>query len=287
MHYHPSKELLLAINMALHTGSPLLLTGEPGTGKTRAADFIGAYFKIPVYSFVVKSTATAQDLMYEFDAVGYLHWAQAAGHEQAHSVGAIVSEAQAVRHGFLHKRALWRAYEEEGDAVVLIDEIDKAPRDFPNDLLHELDQHSFPHPFVHAESVEPRSGRPPIVIVTSNEERRLPDAFLRRCIFHRIELTKELIESAVESMARAAGDGTRASFPNLDAETRTAARRRFWDIREIEGLEKPPSTAELLTWLSILSAQRVDADTLKQTHLSELPAIGALIKDADDLKRLG
>jgi MoxR-like ATPase len=124
------------------------------------------------------------------------------------------------------------------------------------------------------------------MIITSNEERRLPDAFLRRCIFHRIELTSELVEAAVESMARAAGENGRASFPNLDAATRAAARKRFWELREIEGLEKPPSTAELLTWLSILSAQRVDAKTLELTRWNDLPAIGALIKFAEDQKWL-
>jgi MoxR-like ATPase len=144
LRYQPSEALLLAINMALHTGSPLLLTGEPGTGKTQAADFVRAYFDIPIYKFLVKSTSTAQDLMYEFD------------------------------------------------------------------------QHSFPHPFDPTTMICPKSGRPPIVIVTSNEERRLPDAFLRRCIFHRIELTEALIEAAVESMARAAegdGDGGELSLP--------------------------------------------------------------------------
>src|SRR5215813_1321331 len=138
LRYQPSNDLLLAINMALHTGSPLLLTGEPGTGKTQAADFVGAYFGIPVYKFLVKSTSTAQDLLYEFDAVGYLHWAQSGGRQPAsqsaraqaaaqQSSDAIAIETQAVRHGFLHKRALWEAYETDGDAVVLIDEIDKAP----------------------------------------------------------------------------------------------------------------------------------------------------------------
>jgi MoxR-like ATPase len=303
LHYQPSDALLLAINMALHTGSPLLLTGEPGTGKTQAADFVGAYFGIPVYKFLVKSTSIAQDLLYEFDAVGYLHWAQATS--QRPPVGntsqpddlqpspeAIAAETEAVRHGFLHKRALWQAYEESGDAVVLIDEIDKAPRDFPNDLLHELDQHSFPHPFNHTQLIRPCSSRPPIVIATSNEERRLPDAFLRRCIFHRIELTPELVAAAVESMARAVpGDsdsmGVGGGFPNLGPEARAMARQRFWDIRQLQEIEKKPSTAELLTWLCILSARRVDASTLERSRLRDLPGIEALIKDYGDLQRLG
>ncbi|MCB1823890.1 MAG: MoxR family ATPase [Candidatus Competibacteraceae bacterium] len=279
LRYRPSNELRLALNMALHTGSPLLLTGEPGTGKTQAADFVGGYFGIPVFKFLVKSTSTAQDLMYEFDAVGYLHWAHSASPAPSQE---IAEETEAVRRGFLHPRALWQAYDTDGDAVVLIDEIDKASRDFPNDLLHELDQHSFPHPFDHTQWITPRSGRRPIVIVTSNEERRLPDAFLRRCIFHRIELTPALIEAAVESMAGADGGG----FPNLDAPIRAAARRRFWELREVQGLDKKPSTAELLTWLSILGAQRVDVRTLEGCRLAELPALGALIKDAGDLARL-
>ena len=303
LRYQPSKDLLLAINMALHTGSPLLLTGEPGTGKTQTADFVGGYFDIPVYKFLVKSTSTAQDLLYEFDAVGYLHWAQSAGRQPPgqHAVelaalppssDAIATETQAVRHGFLHKRALWEAYETDGDAVVLIDEIDKAPRDFPNDLLHELDQHSFPHPFNPRLMIRPRSERPPIIIATSNEERRLPDAFLRRCIFHRIELTPALVEAAVESMARAAAgdlDGTSAGagFPNLDRAAREAARKRFWEIRGRSEIEKKPSTAELLTWLCILSAQRIDALTLEGLGLRDLPGIEALIKDYEDLRRLG
>lgn len=286
LRYRPSDKLLLALNMALHTGSPLLLTGEPGTGKTQAADFVGGYFGIPVFKFLVKSTSVAQDLMYEFDAVGYLHWAQLAGcrttpadpppHQK------IAEETEAVRRGFLHQRALWKAYDTDGDAVVLIDEIDKASRDFPNDLLHELDQHSFPHPFDQTRWITPRSGRRPIVVVTSNEERRLPDAFLRRCIFHRIELTPALVEAAVESMAGADGAG----FPNLDASTRAAARKRFWDLREVQGLDKKPSTAELLTWLSILSAKRVNAQDLVDCRLADLPALGTLIKDAGDLARL-
>jgi MoxR-like ATPase len=140
--------------------------------------------------------------------------------------------------------------------------------------------------------IRPRSERPPIIIATSNEERRLPDAFLRRCIFHRIELTPALVEAAVESMARGAAgdlDGTSAGagFPNLDRAARDAARKRFWEIRALPGIDKKPSTAELLTWLCILSAQRVDAPTLERRGLRDLPGIEALIKDYEDLRRLG
>jgi MoxR-like ATPase len=291
--YRPSDDLLLAINMALHTGSPLLLTGEPGTGKTHAATFVGVYFGIEVYPFVVKSTSTAQDLLYEFDAVGYLHWAQAAGatssEGRAQSPDAIQAETQAVRQGFLHPRALWQAYDDPHDSVVLIDEIDKAPRDFPNDLLHELDQHSFPHPFEHREPIRPRCGRPPFIIITSNEERRLPDAFLRRCIFHRIELTRELVAAAVDSMAQdgaGSGEARGGNFPNLSPAVRQAAQKRFWEIRDVQGIDKKPSTAELLTWLCILSARGVTVEELENSHRRNLPGIGALIKDHGDCQRL-
>jgi len=161
--------------------------------------------------------------------------------------------------------------------VLLIDEIDKAPRDFPNDLLHELDQHRFPHPFIKNQWIEPRCGRPPIVVVTSNDERRLPDAFLRRCIFHHIALTPELVKDAVEAHA--------LDFPDLDRATRDAARERFWELRD-SGIDKKPSTAELLVWLCILSARGIDADPLRQAPLAELPGIGALVKDKGDRELL-
>ena len=285
LHYQPPKGLLLAINAALHTESPLLLTGEPGTGKTRAAHFIAAYFGINLHEFVVKSTTTAQDLLYEFDAVGYLRWAQAARSSEVQENSP--TDTQPIRRQFLYKRALWLAYEEPDMSVVLLDEIDKAPRDFPNDLLHELDRQSFPDPLDANKTIAPRSGRAPIILITSNEERRLPDAFLRRCIFHRIELKPEQVEAVVESAANTAnGDGLRP-FPNLDMNIRQIAQRRFWELRNKDELEKKPSTAELLTWLSILSAQRVDAEQLEKSRLVDLPGIGALIKNQEDLKRLG
>jgi len=278
-HYRPSDQLLMAINMALQVAAPLLLTGEPGTGKTVAAAFIARWFGIPLFPFQVKSTTTADDLKFDFDAVGYLHWAQNDGSTAATGRrGHALPRRAKTRRDFLQQRPLWQAYDHATETVILIDEIDKAPRDFPNDLLHELDQHSFRHPFDDTEVVAPKCGRPPIVVVTSNDERRLPDAFLRRCIFHRIELTKALVADAVQAHV---GD-----FPNLGDDELKAARKRFWELRD-SPLDKKPSTAELLVWLCILSARGIDAETLRNAPLPDLPALGALVKDPQDLEALG
>lgn len=286
-HYRPSRDLLMAINMSLNVGAPLLLTGEPGTGKTQVAEFLAWYFEIPIFKYQVKSTSAAEDLRFDFDAVGYLHWAQSpAGtgnkpveppiaHDRQDEDLMLAATARE-RSRFLSEGPLWRAYLKDTDTVLLIDEIDKAPRDFPNDLLHELDQHAFTHPFLGHE-VEPISGRPPILVVTSNDERRLPDAFLRRCIFHRIELTDALVKDAVQAHA--------GSFPNLDEDTREAALVRFWKLREL-AQEKKPTTAELLAWLCILSARREQAAGLRDCSWAELPGLTVLVKDPSDLDNL-
>jgi MoxR-like ATPase len=259
------RQLETAINMALAVGAPLLLTGEPGTGKTQVAWYLGWYFDIPVFSYQVRSTATADDMKYDFDAVAYLRNAQQKdAPEQA-------------RHTFLRKKALWQAYECDTPSVLLIDEIDKAPRDFPNDLLQELANHRFQHPFLD-EVITPKASAPPIVVITSNIERRLPDAFLRRCIFHHIELTEQLVQSAVQART---GD-----FPRLDTATREEALKRFWELRGNDQIQKRPSTAEVLVWLAILSALGVTAAQLKGVSLQKLPGLTALLKDKDDIERL-
>ena len=275
--YQLSPGLETAINMALAVGSPLLVTGEPGTGKTQLAWYLGDYFGIEVRPFLVKSSSTARDLQYEFDAVGYLREAYAARGDQEGPD----SPPERSRSDFLQPGPLWRAYEDPKASVLLIDEIDKAPRDFPNDLLHELDQGWFPHPFDKDARGEPvqipaERTKPPIVVITSNVERRLPGPFLRRCVFHHIELDRKLVHAAIEAR--------RHELRQLPAETRERAIDRFWELREC-GLQKSPSTAELLVWLAVLQAQSVAADALDK-DLADLPALGCLIKDQEDLERL-
>lgn len=264
-HYQPSAELVDAVNVSLALGAPLLLTGEPGTGKTQVAHYLAWYFGgLPLHPLYVRSTTTAEELLYRFDAVAYLH----AANDPARR-GQRVDKGEFVEEG-----PLWRAYESEAPAVVLIDEIDKAPRDLPNDLLNILDQHEFHCP-ERDRTVSRGERPPPVVVITSNSERRLPEPFLRRCIFHHIDFSEELVRRAV---AARVGD-----FPHLPAAVREAAILRFLELRARQEIRKKPATAELLAWLAILSARGWDdAEGLRRRRLAELPALGALIKDRDD-----
>jgi MoxR-like ATPase len=267
--FQPDPALLTAINTALAVEAPLLLTGEPGTGKTQVAYYLQQYFGIPLFPYQVRSTSTVEDMKYDFDAVGYLHYAN-----QRAEDGPPQS-----REDFLKPRALWDAFACDTISVLLIDEIDKAPRDFPNDLLEELDQYRFEHPFkekVYIPAHPPRHR--PIVIITSNIERRLPDAFLRRCIFHHIELTREHIRTVVQARL---GD-----FPTLSEAVREHALRCFWHLRDDDRISKKPSTAELLVWLAVLSAHGTPVTQLDPDYLGELFGLAVLLKDKDDLGRL-
>ncbi len=264
-HYQPDPDLVDAVNVALAVGAPLLLTGEPGTGKTQVAHYLAWYFGIEknLFPLYVRSDTTAEDLLYRYDAVAYLHSANDPARQ-----GETISRGEFVEPG-----PLWQAYDIKQPSVVLIDEIDKASRDFPNDLLNVLDQHQF---YVPEKDLRVDRGdqAPPIIVITSNSERRLPEPFLRRCIFHHIEFTEELLRRAVEARV---GD-----FPNLSLEVREAAIARFLELRGRE-LRKRPATAELLVWLTVLSARgHADSAALQNCRLADLPAVSTLIKDRDD-----
>jgi len=257
----PGAALELAINTAVALGEPLLLTGEPGTGKTQAAYYVAQQLKLdPVIHFQVKSDACAKDLLYHFDAVRYFH--------EAHLHKGALNKAD-----YLDKRALWEALESTTPRVLLIDEIDKAPRDFPNDLLLELDKMTF----TISETQRTITGdkkQHPIVFITSNSERRLPEAFLRRCVYHHIEFDDDILAKAVAKRE--------TEFNTLSQDFIKLAIERFVTLRELT-LRKPPSTGEFLVWLRVLaltlgqSAQDLDQD------LSKLPYLNTLLKDHQDM----
>ncbi len=287
-HFQPDEGLVEAINVALSVGAPLLLTGEPGTGKTQLAWYLAWYFRLgsdppaddgrpgwaqAVHPLYVRSTTTARDLLYDFDAVRYFREAQAGG-------------TGTTRAACVDPGPLWKAYEAGGRAVVLIDEVDKAPRDFPNDLLNVLDQNTFRVPERDEAdkryTVDLDGKNPPIVVITSNSERRLPEPFLRRCIFYRLKLDEGLVKKAVDARVEA-GD-----YSNLAEATIERAQKQFWAIRGLNGIRKKPATGELLLWLGALNAMGgASAEALdKAKALKELPALSVLVKDTDDHKLL-
>ncbi len=261
----PGRELEDAINTAIAVNEPLLITGEPGTGKTTAAYYTAWKLGLgEVIHFQVKSETVARDLLYHFDTVRYFHDAHFAGNQQEE----LPDKANYVEH-----RALWHALTADTPKMLLIDEIDKAPRDFPNDLLHELHEWEFKVPET-GQTVHGNQENQPVVFITSNSERRLPEPFLRRCVYHHIRFDNELIRQIVESR--------RDEYPALDEGFRRMAVDRFLRLRE-SGLRKRPASGELLVWLRILGLRVKEYPRLEE-DLAHLPHLGVLIKDHQDME---
>ena len=274
----PGDALATAINTAIALGEPLLITGEPGTGKTQAAYY--AAFRLgvePAIHFQVKSESTAKDLLYDFDTVQYFHDAHLVEVQKGQGACRPLKKGK-----YVEPRALWEAFtkaEETGaPRVLLIDEIDKAPRDFPNDLLHELDKMEF----TVTETGQPVSAARelrPIVFITSNSERRLPEPFLRRCVYHHIRFDDDIVRKAVAVRRE-------EEFSNLTDSFLEMALERFLTLRD-RCRRKPPATGELIMWLRVLSLAMGTYPERLEQDLSRLPYLGVLLKDHQDMEELG
>ena len=258
--YVASEDLALAVNAAVTLQRPLLVKGEPGTGKTELARQVAASLGLPLIEWHVKSTTKAQQGLYEYDAVSRLRDSQL-GDKRVNDVG-----------NYIRKGKLWQAFLAEGRVVLLIDEIDKADIEFPNDLLQELDRMEF-HVYETGETV--RARHRPVVIITSNNEKELPDAFLRRCFFHYIRFPDPETLAAI----------VRVHFPGIRDQLLTAALTRFFEIREVPGLKKKPSTSEVLDWLRLLLAEDLGPEDLRRDPHNALPRLhGALLKNEQDVQ---
>ena len=238
---------------------PLLVKGEPGTGKTELARQVSDALGLRMIEWNIKSTTRAQQGLYEYDAVNRLRDSQL-GDERVHDVK-----------NYIRKGKLWQAFDADEKVVLLIDEIDKADIEFPNDLLQELDKMEF---FVYETGETIRARQRPIVIITSNNEKELPDAFLRRCFFHYIRFPEmETLKQIVE-----------VHHPGIKQQLLTTALTQFYEIREQQGLKKKPSTSEVLDWLKLLLAEDMDAEDLAKDGPNALPKLhGALLKNEQDV----
>ena len=258
--YVATDDLKVAVNAAITLQRPLLVKGEPGTGKTVLAMEVAKAVKAPLIEWHIKSTTKAQQGLYEYDAVSRLRDSQL-GDERVKDIA-----------NYIRKGKLWEAFTYPERPVLLIDEIDKADIEFPNDLLQELDRMEF---YVYETGETIKAAHRPIVLITSNNEKELPDAFLRRCFFHYIKFPDpETMRSIVE-----------VHFPNLKGRLVSEALKVFYDVREVPGIKKKPSTSELLDWLKLLLNEDISPETLRENDARKLipPLHGALLKNEQDV----
>jgi MoxR-like ATPase len=258
--YIATDELMTAVNAAIVLARPLLIKGEPGTGKTQLAQEIAHALARPMFEWHIKSTSKAQQGLYEYDAVSRLRDSQL-GEARVHDIG-----------NYILKGRLWEAFESAVQPVLLIDEIDKADIEFPNDLLRELDRMEF-YVYETRELIQARHR--PIIIITSNNEKELPDAFLRRCFFHYIRFPDEATMRAIVEV----------HFPGLKKELLAEALAVFFEVRATPGLKKKPSTSELLDWIKLLLAEDIAPEALRGADAKQLIPVlhGALLKNEQDV----
>jgi MoxR-like ATPase len=258
--YVAADDLAVAVNAAVTLQRPLLVKGEPGTGKTELARQVAASLGMPLIEWHVKSTTKAQQGLYDYDAVSRLRDSQL-GDARVHEV-----------RNYIRKGKLWQAFEAPSRVVLLIDEIDKADIEFPNDLLQELDRMEF-HVYETGETV--RAAQRPVVIITSNNEKDLPDAFLRRCFFHFIRFPDADTLAAI----------VRLHYPGIKEALLTTALTQFFELREVPGLKKKPSTSEVLDWLKLILAEDLAPEDLRRDGKHSLPRLhGALLKNEQDVQ---